>query len=124
MMGATAEGLVGLGVLALFSVAGNAASEALHLPVPGTVVGMLLLLAALAPAREVPRGLRRAADLLVSHLNLFYVPAAVAVTAYVPLLRHDGLAITVAVVLGTWAALAVAVLTFRAVAARLARETP
>lgn len=114
-------GLAGFAVLVLFSLAGDALSGALPLPVPGTVVGMVALLVALAPMATVPAGLRRAADLLVAHLNLFYIPAAVAVTAYTAALRRDWLPIAVAIVAGTWAALAVGALTFRAVAARTER---
>ena len=122
MMRGCAGIVLGFAVLTLFSLAGDLASRALHLPVPGTVVGMLLMLLALGPARAVPQGLQRAAELLVSHLNLFYVPAAVAVTAYASSLWRDRWAIAVALVVGTWAALAAAALTFRAVAARVERR--
>ena len=124
MMRGGAGVLLGFAVLVLFSLAGDAASRALHLPVPGTVVGMLLLLAVLGPMRAVPDGLRRAAELLVAHLNLFYIPAAVAVTAYTSSLWRDRWAIAVAIVAGTWAALAVGALTSRAVASRVEGPRP
>lgn len=67
-----------------------------HLPVPGSVVG-LIALAALIETRVLPLELvRDAADLLVRHLALLYVPAGVALLAYWPAVRHDLAAITVA----------------------------
>ncbi|MGD0674149.1 MAG: CidA/LrgA family protein [Polyangiaceae bacterium] len=110
------EAVLGLLALALFSVAGDLVRSWLHLPVPGMVVGLLLLLVSLMIVGRVPAGLRRAADLLIRHMNLFFIPAAVAVAAYVRLLREDAWPIGASLVLGTWAALAVAALTFRAVA--------
>ena len=67
-----------------------------HLPVPGSVVG-LIALAALIETRVLPLDLvRDAADLLVRHLALLYVPAGVALLAYWSAVRHDLAAITVA----------------------------
>jgi putative effector of murein hydrolase LrgA (UPF0299 family) len=61
---------------------------------------------------------------LIAHLNLFFIPAAVGVTAYVGLLRQDAGAIALALVLGTWLALAAGAWTFQAVAARSRTPRP
>ena len=67
-----------------------------HLPVPGSVVG-LLVLAFLIETRILPLHLvRSAAELLVRHLALLYVPAGVALLAYWGVVRHDLVAISVA----------------------------
>ncbi|MGI9089906.1 MAG: CidA/LrgA family protein, partial [Gemmatimonadaceae bacterium] len=67
-----------------------------HAAVPGSVVGMMLLAAALH-IRIVPMwSVRHVADVLVRHLALLYVPAGVAVMLYAGLLREQWLAITVA----------------------------
>ena len=67
-----------------------------HLPVPGSVVG-LLVLALLIETRILPLGLvRGAAELLVRHLALLYVPAGVALLAWWGAVRHDLVAISVA----------------------------
>lgn len=67
-----------------------------HLPVPGSVVG-LLVLALLIETRILPLELvRRAAELLVRHLALLYVPAGVALLAWWGAVRHDLVAIAVA----------------------------
>lgn len=67
-----------------------------HVPLPGSVVG-LVALAALIETRVLPLELvRDAAELLVRHLALLYVPAGVALLAYWSAVRNDLLAITVA----------------------------
>jgi len=67
-----------------------------HLPVPGSVVG-LVALAVLIETHVLPVELvRAAAELLVRHLALLYVPAGVALLAYWGIVRHDLVAITAA----------------------------
>jgi holin-like protein len=78
------------------NAAGDWLVRATHLPVPGSVVG-LVVLAALIETRVLPIELvRAAADLLVRHLALLYVPAGVALLAYWGVVRHDLVAITIA----------------------------
>ena len=116
---ATVEPAGGVVLLAGASAGGDALARVTHAPVPGTVLGLLLILAAFAALRGVPRGIGLAARWLIQHMNLFYVPAAVGVTAYARLLRADVWPIVAALVFGTWAALAAGALTFRWVARRL-----
>ena len=70
--------------------------QAVHLPVPGSVAG-LIALAVLIETQVLPlEVVRTAADLLVRHLALLYVPAGVALLAYWGIVRHDLVAITLA----------------------------
>jgi holin-like protein len=70
--------------------------RAVRLPVPGSVVG-LVVLALLIETRVLPVAwVRSAAGLLVRHLALLYVPAGVALLAYWGVVQHDLVAITVA----------------------------
>lgn len=67
-----------------------------RLPVPGSVVG-LVVLALLIETRVFPIvWVRAAAELLVRHLALLYVPAGVALLAYWGVVQHDLVAISVA----------------------------
>lgn len=89
-----------------------------HLPVPGSVIG-LVVLAALIETRVLPLQLvRDAAELLVRHLALLYVPAGVALLAYWSVVRHDLLAITIAAL----ASLVAVLLVVGHVAQRLERD--
>lgn len=75
---------------------GNWLVRATHLPVPGSVLG-LVALALLIETRVLPiEWVRSAAELLVRHLALLYVPAGVALLAYWGIVQHDLVAITVA----------------------------
>jgi len=72
------------------------------LPVPGPVVGMLLLFAVLLVRRpDEDAGVVRTADALLRHLQLFFVPAGVGVVVHLSALREQALSVTVALV-GSW----------------------
>ncbi|MGB3811085.1 MAG: CidA/LrgA family protein [Parvibaculum sp.] len=92
--------------------AGRLIAAGLHLPVPGTVIGLLILLAALLVMRRVPTPLREMTVFLLAHLNLFYVPAGVGVMAYLALVRQDLWPIIVALFLSTFLATLAAGLAF------------
>ena len=100
-------------LLVICNEAGNWLSDALALPVPGTVIGILILLAGLLVTGRVPEPLHRATTFLLAHLNLFYVPAGIGLMGYVALLRRDLLPIAVALVVSTLLAMAVGALVFR-----------
>jgi holin-like protein len=89
-----------------------------HVPIPGSVVGMLALTALIELGVLPLRLIRPAAELLVRHLALLYVPAGVALIAYVAVVRQDLLAIAVAALASLVAVLAVVGVLVQ----RLARE--
>lgn len=96
-------------------LAGELLRQAFHLPVPGAVVGMFLLAGTLVAvnrkrppeAMAVPPALRRAADALIGHMGLLFVPAGVGVIAEADLLRQQWLPILAAVLGSTMLGLAV-----------------
>jgi len=88
-------GLAAIWLLADFAV------RALHLPVPGGVVGLLILLALLFCGGVVPRWVKAGADWLLSDMLLFFIPAAVAAVQYGGLFREDGWRLALVVVFGT-----------------------
>lgn len=84
---------------------GEFAARALGLPIPGPVIGMVLLFAVLL-ARYGGEGLpdkplSHVADTLLGNLGLLFVPAGVGVMLYLPLLARDWPAILAAIVIGT-----------------------
>ena len=112
--------LQGLAVLLLCQSAGEALARLAHLPLPGPVLGMLLLGGALAwaPLREP---VRTAAEGLLQHLSLLFVPVGVGVMTHLPLLAAQGLRIAVALVASTAVGLAVTAWVFRALLPRATR---
>jgi putative effector of murein hydrolase LrgA (UPF0299 family) len=86
-------------VLLLCQLAGELISRLLHIPVPGPVLGMLLLALWYAGRRREPeQPMRQAADGLLRWLGLLFVPAGVGVFSNIGLLRAAWLPIGVALV--------------------------
>lgn len=101
-------------------LAGEIASRALALPVPGPVIGMVILFTGLAARGSVPAGLARVTDTLLSHLSLLFVPAGVGVMLHVGLIGRDLVPIAAALVGSTVLTIAVTAI----VMARLGRRRP
>jgi holin-like protein len=103
-----------LAILLAFQLIGETLSFGLALPVPGPVLGMTLLLAAVALRRDLLPLLKPTAGTLLSHLSLLFVPAGVGVMVHGSRLAGEGVAIVVAIVISTVLALAATALTVRA----------
>jgi putative effector of murein hydrolase LrgA (UPF0299 family) len=86
------------------------------LPVPGPVIGMLLLLAWFFLRGGLPESVEHTANTLLAHLSLLFVPAGVGVLVHWERLRGQWAAIAVALVLSTLVTLAVTAVTMAAVA--------
>ena len=97
----------GLTLLLLFQLCGEFFSRLLDLPIPGNVMGMGLLLLALSTGLVKLKWLEEAAELLLSNLALFFVPAGVGVMVYGDLIAAEWLPISVATVLSTFVVMAV-----------------
>ena len=105
--------LEGLALLLLLQSAGELLSRALHLPFPGPVVGLLLLLPALN-WRAVQHRVGAVAEFLLAHLSLLFVPVGVGVMTHLELLQQHGLRLLAVLVVSTWVALAVTAAVLRA----------
>ena len=104
--------LRGLALLLLFQVAGEGLTRGFALPVPGPVVGLVLLLPALQWA-WLRTPVAAAADLLLAHLSLLFVPVGVGVITHLALVSRYGVQLLVVIVLSTWIGLAVTALLMR-----------
>jgi putative effector of murein hydrolase LrgA (UPF0299 family) len=100
----------GVFLLLLFQLVGEVLARGLGLPAPGPVVGLALLVAAMAMWRgwrpfddETLAGsdLGRASDGLLRSLSLFFVPAGVGVVQYLGLLQAQGAALAAALIVST-----------------------
>ena len=108
--------LPSLTVLLLFQLAGEVLVQLLRLPVPGPVLGMGLLFAALFAPRWLPRELRQTAGNLLQHLSLLFVPAGVGIIQHARRVSEEWFPIAVALVLSVVITIAVTALTIRALA--------
>ena len=104
--------LRGLALLLLLQAAGEGVVHAFALPIPGPVVGLLLLLVALRlPWTREP--VAAAAGLLLAHLSLLFVPVGVGVITHLALVTQHGLQLLAVIVLSTWIGMAVAAIVLR-----------
>lgn len=111
--------LNGIFLLLAFQLAGEAASRALGLSVPGPVLGLALLALLLVARPRLQASVAPAAGVLLGNLSLLFVPAAVGVVQVLPVLAREGAAIGASLLVSTLASLAVTALTFRAVHRRM-----
>ena len=89
--------LVVLGCLTL----GEAAVWILGLKLPGSIVGMGLLFAALQAGWVKLSWVEELADILMANLTLFLVPPCVAVISYVDVIANDWFSILTATIVST-----------------------
>lgn len=82
-----------LGLLFAVCCAGVVMSRLFPVPLPASVVSMLLLLALLLAGAVKPAFLREASDLILTNMSLFFVPAGVAILDYVDVLAENGVAL-------------------------------
>ncbi len=94
-------------ILLLFQCLGEGIVFLLQLPIPGPVAGMLLLMAALLAWPRLQHAIEEAANTLLSHLSLLFVPAGVGVYAAAGSGSGHWLAILASLVASTVLALAV-----------------
>lgn len=107
-----------LGFLALLAcqLVGQFLVDAASLPVPGPVVGMVLLLVVLLIRRPgTDNGTVRAADALLRHLQLLFIPAGVGLIAYLRLIGAQWWPIVAGIVVSWLVALLVSAGVGRAV---------
>ncbi|MFY7856023.1 MAG: CidA/LrgA family protein [Rubrivivax sp.] len=107
--------LQGFTLLLIAQVAGELLARGLGLPLPGPVLGLMLMLLAL-PLPAVQQRVEAAADVLLAHLSLLFVPIGVGVVSHLGVLGAHawslllvllvstalGLAVTALVLQGLW----------------------
>jgi len=113
-----------IAILLASQLAGETLSYGLNLPMPGPVIGLLLLFAALCmwqllgkvtPATIADTPLGTTSGTLLQHLSILFVPAGVGAIDHLGLLRDYGLAIFIALLVSTALSLAITALVFVAV---------
>jgi len=61
------------------NLAGELLSRYLHLPIPGPITGMLLLLVLLLTGVLKEREIRQTADFMLQNMGFFFIPAGVSI---------------------------------------------
>jgi putative effector of murein hydrolase LrgA (UPF0299 family) len=111
--------LIALTVLLLCQFAGEIISNALGLPIPGPVLGLVFLLILLIIRHgKVTKELKPTAQMLLQNLSLLFVPAGVGVVTQLDVLGRNWLPVTVAIVVSTILGLGVTAWLMQKLAAR------
>jgi holin-like protein len=121
----------GIAALLACQLAGEVLARALGVPVPGPVLGIVLLLAGLASFQRLTGrdaiedntlGIAATSDGFLKHLSLLFVPAGVGITALLPSLGSAAMPLATALVVSTVVTLATTVWVFVFVARRIGRK--
>lgn len=114
----------GLTLLFLMQLLGEGLVFWLGLPMPGPLLGMLLLALWLVWRGAVPEGLRQASGGLLQHLMLLFIPAVTGVMMHFGRVAHEWLPFLAACLGGAAVTLLVTAYTFRWMLRRSGGESP
>ena len=106
----SANFLNGITLLLAYQLVGEVSARLLNLPIPGPVIGMLLLFFSLLVRDSLAQVVEPAASALLSHLSLLFVPAGVGVMVHFGRIGDQWVPITVALLVGTLITLALTAL--------------
>lgn len=99
--------------LLIFQTLGEGLAYAFSIPVPGPVIGMVLLFCYLLIKRDAAEKLAPTTQEFLKHLSLLFVPAGVGIMVYANRVAAEWLPITAALVLSTVVSLVVTALILR-----------
>lgn len=93
--------IMGMSVLLACQFLGELVARGLTLPIPGPVIGMVILLAGLMVRGKVPSSLRMSGEGLLRYLTLLFVPAGVGLMVHFRLIGQDLWPILITLVVST-----------------------
>ena len=121
---------VSIAIILICQLIGETISHVFALPVPGPVIGMVLLIAVLAakerfwPIQHGPEryAIEKTGSTLLKSLSLLFVPAGVGIVDKLDVIAKHGVALAASILISTVLALIVSAVVF-AVVARLVHST-
>lgn len=93
--------LNGMTLLLVYQLVGEITVRLLVLPIPGPVLGMVMLFLTLMIRGNTPEPLQNASTALLSHLSLLFVPAGVGMMAHFGRIADEWVPITLALFFST-----------------------
>ena len=97
----------------LMQLVGEALVRLLGVPLPGSLLGLLLMFGCLVYMGRLPQGLRDTAGHILQHLMLLFIPAVAAVMLHFDRIRLEWLAFLLASIGATVVTILVTAFTFR-----------
>ncbi|MFT5420036.1 MAG: holin-like protein [Candidatus Endobugula sp.] len=92
--------LNGLTLLLVYQLLGEVLSRLLQIPIPGPVLGMLLLFFSLFFFKKTKKIIGKSSSAILSHLSLLFIPAGVGLMTHFGRLEKEWLPISIAIFLG------------------------
>lgn len=105
--------LAALTLLLLCQLAGEILVQLFALPVPGPVLGLVLLFAGLVARGRIDEPLRGTANTLLQHLSLLFVPAGAGVMIHAARVADEWLPLTAALLGSTLLSMAATALSLK-----------
>ena len=105
--------LAALTILLIFQLLGDVIAQFFGLPVPGPVLGMVLLFIALVIRGGAPAWLKDTSGTLLQHLSLLFVPAGAGVMVHAARIGDEWLAILLSLVGSTAITIGITALVLR-----------
>ncbi|SHI21022.1 CidA/LrgA family protein [Pollutimonas bauzanensis] len=105
--------LSAIAALFVMQILGEVLVRLSGLPLPGALVGMLLMLAALIVRGRVPAGLRDTCHHILKHLMLLFIPLVAGIMLYFGRFANEWMPFLLACVGGVALTIAATALTFR-----------
>ena len=112
-----------IAALLIINGVGYTLATALQLPLPGNLLGMLLLLSLLATGLVPVRWVESSASVLIRHLGFFFVPITVGLMSLGDLFLDNGVAILITLVVSAGIGIGVAGLSSQRLAKRERRPS-
>lgn len=93
--------LNGITLLLVYQLVGEVTVRLLGVPIPGPVLGMVMLFMTLLIRGQVSASVDQASSALLSHLSLLFVPAGVGMMVHFDRIAEEWVPITLALLLST-----------------------
>lgn len=93
--------LNGITLLLVYQLVGEVTVRLLGVPIPGPVLGMVMLFVTLLIRGQVSASVDQASSALLSHLSLLFVPAGVGMMVHFDRIAEEWVPITLALLLST-----------------------
>lgn len=77
-----------LSLLLLYSLVGEGVRMVFHLPVPGSIIGIILLFLSFQCHLLKPEAIEETANFLLNHLTILFVPAGVGLMQYYGAIKY------------------------------------
>jgi len=99
--------IIQLSVILLFWVTGEVIVKLAGLAIPGSIIGMLLLVVSLKIKLIKPKQVEETAHFLIDNMALFFIPAGVGLMCYFDIIQQDWLPIVISITISTILVMAV-----------------